>query len=693
MKDKKEPDRWQQQAIELALQGKSFFVSGKAGTGKTFVLERIVEQLQKKGKSVAITAPTGVAAHNAGGRTLHSFFGLPYGKDYVYTPGTHVTSKLKGIDKGKIIRNLDVVIIDEISMVRCDVLDMLDSLLRDLKQDQRPFGGMQYIFFGDLFQLPPVATDKEKLMLAENYDLETIRLEDKRFYFFKSRMVNSVGIKIFELEGNHRQKDDGDFYNLLNDVREKKNLRSTLAKLNKRVMRLIPSDSGVTLDTHLISVNSFNKKKLGELSSRSVMYEAEYSDNYKDEKPADECLELKKNAKVMFVKNNESQNYYNGSQGIVSRLSNNKVTVRLNEGNTVEVTPEIWRQRDLVYDEKKFMLVENPNAPYFKQIPLRLSWAITIHKSQGMTFDKVVVDVSNAFAHGHVYVALSRCKTLKGLILKEPLKESNIIVDEAVVQFMKSADRLSLHGSSLTLTTASTISNVRTIISGKNKLSDTLKATLKYADSGIGINTIAVLRDLTVGTIEGHITSLIENGYLSVEDYVGAAERKKILASMRRLGDDATATDILNDCKSMVSYADIRMVRASLSVNAVKPTSSKKSSTRSKIKPIHVWPEKSSISYGIRSREFFGDKDFRIYTCEDGYYAEVAPDRFIKFGSFSKGYGMFDGRIQLKRATPGEEEYNVVHIVKEKEHKICYISENNDGSLHLEDIEGNVFDS
>lgn len=564
--DVKIPDEHQQFAIDLALKGESFFVSGKAGTGKTFVLECIVQQMEAKGKSVAVTAPTGVAAHNAGGKTIHSFFGLP---QYTYSPGKGVVCRLKTSDR-EVIKALDVLIIDEISMVRCDLLDMVDKVLRQIRDIDKPFGGLQFIFFGDLFQLPPVVKSYDKQKLNDYYDLETKKIEDKRYYFFKSKVIEKIGIRLFELEGNHRQKDDGDFYNLLNDVRERKNLRNTLAKLNKRVLKSQPKDSSVQLHTHRDNADTENQKRLSELSSKPKKYEAEISSDYTDDYPTDGILELKKNAKVMILKNNDTFGYYNGSQGVVTELNSKTVTVRLEDGRSVEVGKETWQQRDLIYDSHKERLIQNPFAPTFTQIPLRLSWAITVHKSQGMTFDSAVVQVERAFDHGHVYVALSRCKSLKGLILKAPLTEDIIIVDETVVSFMKKAQRITLHNNASSTAKINTTTSKRNLfIPNKNNLTDTLSKTFGYINAGQGITAIATLRGLTVRTIESHVASLIEMGYVAVEDYVDYNTRERILASIKRLGSDASASAIMTDCKGYVSYADINMVRASLSTDAI----------------------------------------------------------------------------------------------------------------------------
>ena len=429
-------DEYTLKALELVRLGRSFFITGKAGTGKTTLLKEIVKECRARGKNIAVSAPTGVAAKNAEGQTLHSLFGL---KTVVFVPGK-VRKWYRTMDDArvKVIKKLDILIIDEISMVRCDVLDMVDLTLQHYKGNKKPFGGIQVILFGDLFQLPPVVTDEDEELLYSYY-------KKNNPYFFSSNVISKHPFPVLELEKVYRQPDEH-FVKILNRIREGEYLESDRDSINKRLKAgYEPSrnESGVFLRTIKYDVRKHNNRKLREISSEPVVFWADKDDVFpKHLYPTDNPLRLKVGAKVMLLRNdNDGLKYVNGTQGIISSIYDDFVRVTTDEGDLITVERSIWDLYKYVWDEDTKSIVPIVYAS-FKQYPIKLAWAVTIHKSQGMTFNKVIVDAHNSFAAGQVYVALSRCRSLEGLTLTSRISKSDIMVDPIIVEYMKSVERI-----------------------------------------------------------------------------------------------------------------------------------------------------------------------------------------------------------------------------------------------------------
>lgn len=412
---------------------RNIFLSGKAGTGKTTFLKSLNGTLDKR---YVVLAPTGIAALNAEGQTIHSFLQLSFDP---YVPGMRLERKQFRKAKLDLIRSLDLIIIDEISMVRADVLDQIDLVLRRIRPRYKmlPFGGVQMLLIGDLSQLPPVATNAEWELLSQFY---------KTPYFFSSQAWNESNFHSINLEHIYRQT-DREFIELLNCVRENRITSQVCAKLNARYEKDIlekENEGYVILCTHNYQAKQINAKRLGELESESHFYECEISGDFDAKSyPTDEVLELKEGAQVMFLKNDYSQpaqsrRYFNGSIGHVVHLSDTKVVVRLKNSDTeIEVEPYVWEKYRYTMD-KKTKEIEKELVGSFKQYPLRLAWAITVHKSQGLTFDKAVIHADKSFTHGQFYVALSRCRNLEGLVLASPFSSEAVITDVKVSDFSQS---------------------------------------------------------------------------------------------------------------------------------------------------------------------------------------------------------------------------------------------------------------
>ena len=409
--------------------GRSIFLTGKAGTGKTTFLKTVMQQSRKR---PIVVAPTGVAAINAGGVTIHSFFQLPFSP---YVPGAKVESKFDfSKEKRKIIASIDLLIIDEISMVRADLLDAIDAVLRRFRDHNLPFGGVQLLLIGDLAQLTPVVTPEDERLLKPYYDTP---------YFFGSKALQQIDYVTIQLEHVYRQQDES-FIQILNEVRNGHPSAETLEKLNSRAILnsqfSIPnSQLAIRLTTHNHLANYYNESELQKLPGRSYHYHAEISGTFPDYSyPTAETLELKVGAQVMFVKNDPSGErlYYNGRIGRVMEASEKHLTVYCEgDANAIEVEPLEWENTRYTLNEVT-REIESEVQGTFKQLPLRLAWAITIHKSQGLTFDHAIIDANQSFAPGQVYVALSRCRTLEGLVLATPLEARSIINDQRVDSYI-----------------------------------------------------------------------------------------------------------------------------------------------------------------------------------------------------------------------------------------------------------------
>lgn len=405
------------------------FLTGRAGTGKTTFLRRLREDSPKR---MIVVAPTGVAAINAGGVTIHSFFQLPLSP---YIPGMQFSEsgrKQYSFSKQKknILRSLDLLVIDEISMVRADLLDAIDSVLRRYKDATRPFGGVQLLMIGDLQQLSPVVKENEIQLLKSRYDT---------YYFFGSHALRQSTYVTIELKTIYRQTDEN-FVRILNAIRERNIDANLLNRLNERHLPNFPTDKAdgyIRLTTHNHTAQRYNEQRLDELSTQAFSYQAKVTGNFAESLyPADATLQLKEGAQVMFIRNDDTGQgrYYNGKIGFVKSLSSNGVTVQCDD-EAYSIEPSEWANSRYILDEETKEIREEVEGT-FRQYPLRLAWAITIHKSQGLTFEKAVIDAAASFAHGQVYVALSRCKSLEGLVLASPVTASAIISDDAVADFM-----------------------------------------------------------------------------------------------------------------------------------------------------------------------------------------------------------------------------------------------------------------
>lgn len=403
--------------------GHSIFLTGKAGTGKTTFLKTVVEKSRKR---PIVVAPTGVAAINAGGVTIHSFFQLPFSP---YVPGAKVESKFDfGKEKRKIISSIDLLIIDEISMVRADLLDAIDAVLRRFRDHQKPFGGVQLLMIGDLAQLTPVVTPEDEQILKPYYDTP---------YFFGSKALQQINYVTIQLDHVYRQQDIS-FIEILNQIRDGQPTQQALEQLNTRCRPAFipsPEESYIRLTTHNQLANYYNESELQKLPGKSFQFHAEIKGTFPDYSyPTAETLVLKLGSQVMFIKNDPSNEhlYYNGRIGRVIYLDEQKILVCC-EGDheAIEVEPLEWENTRYTLNEIT-REIETEIQGTFKQYPLRLAWAITIHKSQGLTFDHAIIDANQSFAPGQVYVALSRCRTLEGLVLASPLEARSIINDERV---------------------------------------------------------------------------------------------------------------------------------------------------------------------------------------------------------------------------------------------------------------------
>ncbi|WP_397444907.1 helix-turn-helix domain-containing protein [Polaribacter sp. R77954] len=412
---------------------RNLFITGKAGTGKTTFLHQIKNESLKR---MVIVAPTGVAAINAKGVTIHSFFQMPFGPILPNQVQNNQQQRRFSKTKIDIIKSLDLVIIDEISMVRADLLDGIDQVMRRYKNRHKVFGGAQVLMIGDLQQLAPVVKPNEWSLLRNHY--ETV-------YFFSSKAYQEANVVSIELKHIYRQKNE-DFIQVLNEIRND-NLSETSAKiLNQRYQpNFSPTkdDGYITLTTHNKRANLINDSELNKLKNKSYFFEADVTGKFNENAfPNDEKLALKVGAQVMFIKNDSSleKRYFNGKIGIVTDISKETVTVQCpNEIDEIVTERENWDNVNYsINDETKE--IKEDIIGSFKQIPLRLAWAITIHKSQGLTFEKAIIDAEASFAHGQTYVALSRCTSLEGLVLKTPITSNAIINDQTVSVFNESVE-------------------------------------------------------------------------------------------------------------------------------------------------------------------------------------------------------------------------------------------------------------
>lgn len=434
-----------ERAMLLACQtSQSFFLTGKAGTGKTTFLHSLRNNCPKK---LAVVAPTGIAAINAGGVTIHSFFQLPLGpfvpvdrffsfetETEVFTP-SRLLKDLKLTDtKKQIIQELELLVIDEVSMLRCDTVDAIDLVLRHTRNKMRlPFGGVQVLFIGDLYQLPPVLRDQDKRLLDPFYEGP---------FFFQSKVLSETPLPTVELTKIYRQSDP-EFLNLLNKIRNNEVEQDDLKSLHRYYdPDFVPSqdDHYIVLTTHNHRADAVNEQELARLPGKCWSIEADITGDFNEKwSPAEIELKLKVGAQIMFIRNDkgEFRRYYNGKLATVTHIDEERIEVELlPENKRMDLERETWRNIRYRYNAQKDE-IEEEELGTLTQYPVRLAWAITIHKSQGLTFQKAVVDAGNAFAPGQVYVALSRLTSLDGLVLKSTINPTGFQVNEEVAAFME----------------------------------------------------------------------------------------------------------------------------------------------------------------------------------------------------------------------------------------------------------------
>lgn len=431
-----------QQALRFVQHtGKHIFLTGKAGTGKTTFLKYIKENSNKK---MAIVAPTGVAAINAGGTTLHSFFQLPLGP---YLPSLHTTATANATnehtlfknlrfnrDKRELLQELELLVIDEVSMLRADMLDAVDTILRHFRRRLlEPFGGVQMLYIGDLFQLPPV---------VQNHEWEILQQVYKSPFFFDAVALRQSPPLYLELKKIYRQN-EAEFINILNNIRNNIVTSVDLERLHKHYFpgfEPLKEDNFITLTTHNARADTINQQELDKLNGKTFSFDGDVTGDFNERAlPAEKTIRLKEGAQVMFIKNDkgEFRRYYNGKIATISRINIKDIFVKFpGEENEVQIEKETWKNIRYNYNKEKDQ-VDEEELGKFVQYPIRLAWAITIHKSQGLTFTKAIIDAGASFAPGQVYVALSRLTSLEGLVLYSRIQPQSIHTDERVLAFAK----------------------------------------------------------------------------------------------------------------------------------------------------------------------------------------------------------------------------------------------------------------
>lgn len=405
------------------------FLTGKAGTGKTTFLRHIRKNTEK---IAVVAAPTGIAAINAGGVTLHSLFQLPFEP---YVPGGPLRKEKTRFAKAKLdlIRNLQLLIIDEVSMLRTDILDAIDKTLQTIRRNDRSFGGVQMLYIGDMFQLPPVVKDNEWALLRPHYESP---------FFFDALAIKKTRPIYLELQTVYRQSEKR-FIDLLNKVRDNCLTQNDLRAINARYrpnFQPAPADNFITLTTHNAKAERINRAELGKLPGREHVFLGEIAGEFPEYAlPAELNLCLKAEARVMFIRNDQNGRYFNGKMATVKTIADDRIAVAMADSDElIEVAREIWENSRYQLN-KETGAVDAEIIGTFTQYPLKLAWAVTIHKSQGLTFQRAVIDIGSSFAPGQTYVALSRCVSLDGIVLVAPILPSSVMTDSRAVNFSKTA--------------------------------------------------------------------------------------------------------------------------------------------------------------------------------------------------------------------------------------------------------------
>ena len=556
----------------------SLFLTGKAGTGKTTFLREVVHYTKKK---CIVLAPTGIAAVNAGAMTIHSFFQFGLGP---FVQGVIEPKSDFRINKSKLelIRHLQLLIIDEVSMVRADLMDHIDVELRRIRRNSKPFGGVQLLMIGDLQQLPPIAHGGEDELLRQYY---------KTLYFFSSAALKSMKYSCIELKNVYRQTDRY-FIDILNHARDCTLTSQDISDLNARYVPGFspkPEDGYIRLMTHNRQVDYVNETELEKLDSKPYTFVAAVTGTFPEESyPTADSLTLKKGAQVMFIKNDPERRFINGTLGEVKSIDKNSIAVRLTESGTViDVEPMEWQNIRYQFDEES-KEISSKQIGRFKQYPLKAAWAITVHKSQGLTFDKAIIDVHAAFSPGQAYVALSRCRTLDGLVLSSPVSASVFMRDNAVDAYM---NYISRPVEELAFSSCyeyfeyekkpepEEVAPVEKVKVNKEKPKKEKKEELRD-DTGKKLNTfeysywlynqgntveqIAEKRGLNQSTIEGHLARYVASGDIDVHEFVDGDTLKKVEAYCMEHPEEKALKPIFEHFDAKIPYGVLRMAIAAI---------------------------------------------------------------------------------------------------------------------------------
>lgn len=556
----------------------SLFLTGKAGTGKTTFLREVVRYTKKK---CIVLAPTGIAAVNAGAMTIHSFFQFGLGP---FVQGVIEPKSDFRINKSKLelIRHLQLLIIDEVSMVRADLMDHIDVELRRIRRNSKPFGGVQLLMIGDLQQLPPIAHGGEDELLRQYY---------KTLYFFSSAALKSMKYSCIELKNVYRQT-DGHFIDILNHARNCTLTSQDISDLNARYVLGFspkPEDGYIRLMTHNRQVDYVNETEMEKLDSKPYTFVAAVTGTFPEESyPTADSLTLKKGAQVMFIKNDPERRFINGTLGEVKSIDKNSIAVRLAESGTViDVEPMEWQNIRYQFDEES-KEISSKQIGRFKQYPLKAAWAITVHKSQGLTFDKAIIDVHAAFSPGQAYVALSRCRTLDGLVLSSPVSASVFMRDNAVDAYM---NYISRPVEELAFSSCyeyfeyekkpepEDVAPMKKVKVNKEKPKKEKKEELRD-DTGKKLNTfeysywlynqgntveqIAEKRKLNPVTIEGHLARYVASGDIDVHEFVDGDTLQKVEAYCMEHPEEKALKPIFEHFDAKIPYSVLRMAIAAI---------------------------------------------------------------------------------------------------------------------------------